>query len=359
MKVLITAPSLDEKRNVSGISTAVRQIVEHGSQKFSHFQAGREDGEPVGAAWMVRQATLPLRFFWRILWEKPDVVHINTALTDLSIWRDAALSRAAKLAGRPIVISLHGGRYLVDEFNGNGLESAAGSMLRAAKMVIVLSEAEKKAIETRWKGLDIRVLPNAVPVHDEPPSREGNGVPVIIFLGRLHESKGLDQIVKACTALKHDGCDFRFNCFGDGPIRESFLSRMRELLGGRFHYGGVVAGADKTRELERADIFLLPSLFGEGLPIAMLEAMAAGCVVVASEMASVATVIEDRVNGCLIAPGNSDQLIGRLKALLEDRTRWPAMRKAAFKTVRGRFGIEGQVKNLEEIYRAVVSDRVG
>ena len=46
MKIVITAPSLDEHKNVSGISTIVRQIIEHSPHEFSHFKAGREDGEP-------------------------------------------------------------------------------------------------------------------------------------------------------------------------------------------------------------------------------------------------------------------------------------------------------------------------
>lgn len=355
MNVLITAPSLDEKRNVSGISTAVRQVIEHSPHAFSHFKAGREDGEASGPVWLLRQATLPIRFLLRVLREKPDIVHINTALTARSIWRDAALSRAAKLAGRPIVTSLHGGKYLVNDFDSKRLELAAESMLRAAKVVVVLSETEKQAVEGRWKGLDIRVLPNAVPVREEAVPRQDNEVPVIIFLGRLHRSKGLDEIVKACAALKDPGCDLRFRCFGDGPMRESFLSRMQNVLGDRFYYGGVVSGAAKTVELEKADIFLLPSLFGEGLPIAMLEAMATGCVVVASEMASVATVIQDGVNGYLIEPGNTGQLVSRMRSILSDRAAWKPIRDAAVETVRRRFAIAGHIEKLNEIYRSAAA----
>ena len=103
MKIVITAPSLDEHKNVSGISTIVRQIIEHSSHDFAHFKAGREDGEKATALWLAKQATLPVGFTAKLISEKADLVHINTALTDLSIWRDLALSKAAKLAGKPIV----------------------------------------------------------------------------------------------------------------------------------------------------------------------------------------------------------------------------------------------------------------
>lgn len=355
MKVLITAPSLDETKNVSGISTAVRQIIEQGPHEYSHFRAGREDGERSGFGWAVRQAALPLSFFWRIVRGKPDLVHINTALTDLSIWRDAALSRAARLAGRPVVLGIHGGKYLVNDFESKPTEKVAGAMLRAAKVVIVLSEAEKCEIDRRWKGLDVRVLSNAVPVRRERRLPRENNVPLIIFLGRLHESKGLHEIAKACEALTADGFDLRFNCFGEGPMKEVFLSRMAKILGDRFHYGGVVAGAEKQRELDSADIFLLPSLFGEGLPIAMLEAMAAGCVVIASEMASVGAVIDDGVNGYLVQPGDTAQLISRMKMILDSRSDWAAVGSAAVETVHQKFAIEDYVEKLDRIYRSAAA----
>jgi glycosyltransferase involved in cell wall biosynthesis len=355
MKIVITAPSLDEHRNVSGISTIVRQIVEHSTHTFAHFKAGREDGEAADIKWLAKQAVLPFRFFACIKKERADLVHINTALTDLSIWRDAALSRAARIAKRPLVISIHGGKYLVNEFKDQRIKRITETMLRTAKVVVVYSDLEKAEVERRWKGLDIRVLPNAVPQRETPAVERNNDVPVIIFFGRLHESKGLEEIVKACTQLRNDGFDFEFNCFGDGPMKDSFLPQMEKALGGRFHYGGVLTGGEKYRELDKADIFLLPSIYGEGLPMAILEAMAAGCVVVASEMASVAAVIEDGVNGYLIEPRNTGQLVSRLKVILDGRSDWPPVREAALETVRSKFAISAYIEKLEEIYRSAAA----
>jgi glycosyltransferase involved in cell wall biosynthesis len=351
MKIVITAPSLDEHRNVSGISSVVRQIIEHSSFEYSHFQAGREDGEPAGAVWLARQLALPLRMFARILNVKPDVVHINTALTDLSIWRDAALSMAARLAGCPVVLGIHGGKYLLNEFDNAGLKRAVASMVKTAATLIVLSELERERIDSIWPGLDVRVLPNAVPPRRGGPALCNNTVPVIIFLGRLHESKGLDQIVKACTVLRRDGVEFRFRCFGDGPMKDVFLEQMRGCLGDRFLYGGVVTDLEKYSELDKADIFLLPSIYGEGLPVALLEAMAAGCIVVASEMASVASVIDQGVNGYLVEPGNTGDLVRRLRSVLHDRGNWDPVRRAAIETVRRRFAITDYIHELEDIYR--------
>src|SRR5688500_9720172 len=143
MKILITAPSLDENRNVSGISTIVRQIIEYGRSEFFHFTAGSQDGERSGPKWAIKQAWLPVRFALRAATLRPDVVHINTALTDRSIIRDAVLATAAKLAGRKVIIAVHGGKYLIEDFESKRLENVTRKMLAKAHSVIVYSDFEK------------------------------------------------------------------------------------------------------------------------------------------------------------------------------------------------------------------------
>jgi len=352
MKVLITAPSLNPKENVSGISTVVRQIMERGTADYRHFTAGRRDGEAAGAGWLVRQAAMPISFLREIIRYRPDVVHVNTALTELSILRDAALVLTARIARRPCVVAVHGGRYLLEEFRGRAVRAAAASVSKKAAVVLVLSELEKQQIEKRWKGINVRVLPNAVPRMEIERATPG-GRPVLLFLGRLHESKGLSEIVTTTKALKASGFDLEFRTYGDGPARDSFVSDMRDALGQDFVYGGVISGVEKHDALAAADILVLPSRYGEGLPMSMLEAMAAGCIVVAGEMASVASVIDNRLNGYTVRPGDAANLTETLAEILKDTSTWPAVRQNAVKTVRERFDIADYIDQLEGIYREV------
>ncbi|HEV7644661.1 MAG TPA: glycosyltransferase [Pyrinomonadaceae bacterium] len=355
MKILITAPSLDESQNVSGISTIVRQIIEHGRLEYRHFTAGRKDREKANAVWVVKQAALPVRFFWRCLNEKPDVVHINTALTDLSIWRDAALAAAAKMAGRKVVLSIHGGKYLMNPFTSARVKNVTEKMLRRASAVIVYSELEKEEILKRWPELDVKVLPNAIPFADVPAVVVGgdrkNEIPVMVFFGRFHESKGLHETIEAVRVLKNDGYVFNFKAYGEGPEREFFLNGMREALGEHFHYGGIIAGKEKWQRLAEADIFVLPSRYGEGLPMAMLEAMAVGCVVVVADVASVTAVVTDGENGYVVQPKNTAQLVEKLKMLLDNRNDWKPVQENAIATVREKFAIADYIEKLEEIYK--------
>lgn len=358
IKVLITAPSLDENQNVSGISTVARQIIERGSDDFEyrHFESGRRDGEPANIDWIWKQLVSVPRFWNRIRNRRADLVHFNTNLNPLAIARDAVYAVAARTAKVPILMHVHGGRYLAREFQSRALKKTAERMLRLARAVVVLSELEKEIIERRWPGLKVKVLENAVAVGEAIEARKSGGEKTLVFFGRLHESKGLREITEACRVLKKEGFEFRFRCFGAGEMKDFFVTEMIEILGDDFYYGGVISGADKKRAaLTEADVFLLPSLYGEGLPMALLEAMAAGCVVVASEMASVGAVITDGFDGFLVAPGNASQLVEKMKLILTaGEVDLETLRKNARATIEAKFNLRDYVARLEDIYRETV-----
>ncbi len=353
MKILITAPSLETRQNVSGIAAVVKQIIQHSRFEFCHFQAGRRDGENAGISWILKQIRAAPRFYRRLKREKIDVVHVNTALNPLSILRDAAFVKMARLAKRPVLLHLHGGKFLARKFENRFLAHIAEKMVRRANVVVVLSDLEKSLIENRWQNLNIRVLANAVAPGENKKNKVEKSQKVIIFLGRLHESKGLHEIIEACRVLKDENFEFRFNCFGAGGLEEHFIAEMRGILGEKFFFGGIVAGAEKEKALNEADIFLLPSRYGEGLPVAMLEAMAAECVVVVSEMASIGEVVKDGFNGLTVEPENVSQMIEKLKFLLSDAADLTELKKNARATIDERFNLRDYIKKLETIYREI------
>lgn len=353
MKVLITAPSLDETENVSGISTLVRQIIKNGAADFRHFQAGRKDDDKGNLDWIFQQISLAPRFYREIKKEKFDLVHINTALNPLSIGRDFILVKTAKFAGQKVLLHLHGGKFLANEFENNLLKSVTERMLRAASAVVVLSELEKQIVEKRWRNLNVKVLENAVALDEIEPRKKETAEKTIIFLGRLHESKGLHEIIEACRNLKKENFNFRFRCFGAGAMRDFFVAEISKILGDKFDFGGVAAGKEKWKALAGSDIFLLPSRYGEGLPIAMLEAMAAGCVVVAADVASVRAVVKDGENGLLVAPYNTNQVVEKLKTLLSGKADWEKIKRNARRTIEEKFRVEDYTEKLENIYKEI------
>ncbi len=93
----------------------------------------------------------------------------------------------------------------------------------------MLSEHEKESLERRWQNLDIEILPNAVAVDEIPfAEKKSAAVKTIIYLGRMHESKGLHEIIEACRILKNDDFNFNFRCFGAGDLKDFFVGEMIE-----------------------------------------------------------------------------------------------------------------------------------
>ncbi len=307
-------------------------IIDHAACEFTHFGAGRKDSDGFDLKWVIAQLLLPLKFRRAIATSKPDIIHINTSFEPRAIVRDVIL---AKTAGRkrPIVIHVHGGRFVLQEFPNSTLTSLARNLLRTASRVIVLSETESSAIRRLMPELTPVTLPNAVASESfAVPEREWR-TKNIMYLGRLHESKGLDDIVESCRMLVDQGFKFRFTCYGTGPDETRFVTAMTEMLGDKFYFGGVVSGDEKVRAFGSADIFFMPSKF-EGLPLSLLEAMASGCVPVVSDRGAMPSVVKDGHNGFLVEPGNLTQILGKLKFLLsENETAWNEIRESARKTI--------------------------
>lgn len=353
MKVLITAPSLDKTENVSGISTMIASIIANAGCEFVHFTAGRKDGGKFDINWILAQLRLPFAFRAAMSASRADVVHINTAFEPRAIIRDLVL--AMSCGKRPVVLHIHGGRFVMQDFPNSALRAMATRLIRSASRVVVLSDIERERILRLCPESDVVVLPNAVAtaefaVVDREWKRKN-----ILYLGRLDKEKGLDDIVEACRMLRAQGFKFSFTCCGAGPDETSFTAAMTEVLGDDFRFAGVISGDEKLRTLNEADILLMPSRF-EGLPLALLEAMAAGCVPVVSNRGSIPTVVEDGRNGFLIEPGNLTQIVGRIKVLLsEGETGWEEYRRNARDTVRERFDIAQYVDKLTTVYRELAS----
>lgn len=350
--MLITAPSLDTRHNVSGISTLVKELAEHSACDLEHFSAGRVDGESAGPVWLFRQGILPFRFVLSLLRGRFDLVHVNTALDPLAVYRDAVIALIAKAIGYPVLVHIHGGRLMFGDSPGRFFVFVLRMMLKVSSAVVILGDREKERISKIAPQSNLTVLPNAVAT-DKAVERQKRTEPrTIVFFGRIHESKGLDEIVKTCRALLEDGFQFKFRCYGTGPQEIEFTREMKSLLRESFTHFGVVDEIEKWRALAEADVFFLPSRF-EGLPISLLEAMASECVPLVSRVGSIDSVIESGKNGFLVEPGDSRASVGTMRLLLDSESDLESMGRSARETIVKNFDMKNYVKRLCELYEII------
>jgi phosphatidylinositol alpha-mannosyltransferase len=186
---------------------------------------------------------------------------------------------------------------------------------------IAVSGAARHFINRYFPG-EYEIIPNGVDrdrfADAEPYERLRDGTLNILFVGRLEERKGLIHLLKAYHRLRKRRVDARLLVAGAGPkLRE--YRRFTGLRGIRdVEFLGRVSDDEKARYLASADVFCAPSTGQESFGIVLLEAMAAGVPIVASDIHGYKRVVERNVQGILVEPKNPRALAAALYGLARD-----------------------------------------
>lgn len=177
--------------------------------------------------------------------------------------------------------------------------------------------------------------------------------PLLGFVAGLRDQKGLPDLLEALTVLARAGEPVRFAIVGNGPLRDEVAARVAAppLTGSTLLLD---FESDPYRYLDGLDAFVLPSLW-EGLPMAVLEAMASGLPVLATAVNGTPEAVEDGVTGYLVPPGDPSALAARLRELAADATLRQRMGTAALRRAETEFGVDQMVERLISIYRAALA----
>ena len=183
-----------------------------------------------------------------------------------------------------------------------------------------------------------RVIPNGVDIDRfvaaQPiPELTDPERPLLLFVGRLEPRKGLDVLVRAFLRLRTTQPRLRLCVVGEGPERERCQQMVPPSLRPDVLFVGAVAEDDKPRYHASADIFVAPNTGGESFGIVLLEAMAAGLPIVASDIAGFRTVMKDGRQGLLVAPNDAFAMADAIGTLLANRNLGDAMAAEGRRTV--------------------------
>lgn len=198
------------------------------------------------------------------------------------------------------------------------------------------------------------VIANGVDLPQERPPLPGQGTRergalTIGFVGRLSPLKGVEFLLRAAALLKVRGMIVHIRVAGDGPEEERLRSMASELGGVEF------AGyqSDVQAFLRWCDLFVLPSVL-EGMPLSVIEAMAAGLPVVAASVGGVPEVVEDRVTGILVPPRDPGALASAIEELAGDRELRFRMGKNGQDRAYSLFSADRMVRETDLLYRALL-----
>jgi glycosyltransferase involved in cell wall biosynthesis len=170
--------------------------------------------------------------------------------------------------------------------------------------------------------------------------------------------KGIEVLLEAMAVLRSRGCDVRLRAIGpfETPEYEREVLALADRLGlaAWVHWTGFVG--DIHAELRVVDLFVLPSLFGEGLPMVVLEALAAGLPVVASRVEGIPAAVREGVDGLLVEANNPGALANAIQEILaeESAERYEAMCRCAREQHGAKFSAEAMAAGVADVYREVL-----
>jgi glycosyltransferase involved in cell wall biosynthesis len=277
---------------------------------------------------------------------------------------------ASLVAGRflrlPVVAKMAGAGQGgdLDRLRGMAGGSLLLRLLQSLDVVIAPSQAcRQELLAAGFPAMRIRVIANGVDtvafrpeaaMEPTTPLPIGEG-PVAVFTGRLIEAKGLLELLEAWPLLLHRVPNAHLLLVGSGPL-EAELRRRAALppLAGRVHLTGEVP--DVRPYLRAAGAFVLPS-WSEGLPNALLEAMAMGLPCVGTDIGPIRELVTDGDQGVLVPVRDPQKLAAALSAVLTQPALAARLGRAARKRAEADFSLETTVDRLEAVYREVCAGR--
>ncbi|HUQ26937.1 MAG TPA: glycosyltransferase family 4 protein [Burkholderiales bacterium] len=352
--VLLLGPSRDA---ISGVTTHVNALFGSrlaGEFALEHFQVGSEGRGESGASRLLRLALSPFALAAAVLRRGAAVVHLNTSLNAKAWWRDLVYLLVAKACGARVILQVHGGA--LDRFVFR-LRAA----LRWPDAVVVLSRREQDAWHRLAPDQHVSLLPNGIdctPYLKYNRSMPPAGAPLrLVYIGRLASGKGLTETIEAMALARSNGVAAHLTIAGNGPEEARLRAQVRDFsLEREVRFAGPTIGEDKALLLSQADVLCLAS-YSEGLPYALLEAMAAGVVPVVTRVGGVPDVVQEGVHGVFVPVRDCDAIAQAIEALARNRSTLARMSAACRKRIAVAYSIERVAADFSVLYSSLSKPR--
>lgn len=352
---------------VGGIATLAQTLVQSLEQQVDLMylptverRARSESGK---LSWKNIRTAISLygRFVLAILRFRPQIIHIHTA--DGIAWlKDSLLILFGKVFHCRIVLHVHGGAF--DQRYHEGIRlvrTYTRYVMGLADVILAISGEWQKRLASIAPADRIFTFSNCIAVDEIPfslsqPSGSGTD---LLFLGKVGAGKGIFDLLDAMKRLKSANLSLTLWIAGDeestgdiarvnAQIKEYELEEICETV-------GVVYGKSKLDLLAKTDIFVLPS-YSEGLPIAVLEALASGLAVITTPVGGIPEVVKDGYNGFLIAPGNVDALTEKILLLATDERICNTMGQRSRKFAEQELDVKPYVERLRRLYESLLPE---
>lgn len=350
-RTIVLGPSLDQN---GGMATVQKLILEYNPCQFKLQHICTHDEGSIFHRGIVFANALII-FTKELLLKRVDLVHIHVSERG-SVLRKILLILLSLAFRQPVLIHTHGAEF---EPFFRQLPIWAQKILSfifcQCDAFIVLSKSWQK-FYTSQLGLNpekVFTLPNAVKLPSQIPNRSTSAPIKLVFCGRVGHRKGAFDLLQALTYLPADQRAMtQLMIAGDGDLEQGQYLSKHLKVSHHVTFLGWLSPQQRDDLLAKADIFVLPS-YHEGLPVAILEAMAWGLPIVTTPIGGIPEVIVSNQNGLLVEPGNVQQLSKCIQLLIEDKQLRLSLGKAARETAES-FDAKIYGDRLANIYNTVL-----
>jgi glycosyltransferase involved in cell wall biosynthesis len=284
------------------------------------------------------------------------LVHAHVAAHG-SFWRKSTFLTLARFFRVPTILHLHASQFrdFYERDCGPVQRRIIRHVLEHVSTVIVLSRRLKDYVGTiapRARTVTIHNFVDDKRIEAEVnQSAARRSSSTLLFLGDIGRRKGIYDLIRALARISKSIPEVRLVAGGRGEIDE-VRQRTKELgVDELVQLPGYVSGADKSRLLSEAAIYVLPS-YNEGVPISILEAMSVGLPIVTTPVGGIPDVIRDGEEGFLVAPGSIDELARRIIELLESDELRARMGENARRRLRAEYSPESSLNALTALYQS-------
>ena len=286
---------------------------------------------------------------------QPDIIHIN----NLPFLTTVQSTQLAKKMGIASIVQVHGviakRNKLLDFAQYFYINTLGRSVFRDATFVICLTESDAKEIRDYGCPLEkIRIIPNGVDV-EKFKSCEEVMDDLIFWGGRFVPEKGLTFLINAFHLVVVKKPEVKLMMAGDGPLFSRIYDIVRQLgIEKNVVLKGRVPHSELPYLISAASICVLPSL-KEGMPYALLEAMACGKPVVGSDIPGINDVITHGENGILVPPKNPKALADAIMLLLEDENLRMKLGQNARRLMVEKYSWDTISEKIEKVYNEALN----
>ena len=288
------------------------------------------------------------------------VVHTHAVQHPVFVaWRQVAIALAARLRGARVLMHNHAQPPYMEppgEYRISAPHRLAFRVLdRLVDANILIAAAGEPNLRQYMPSAELPVIANSIEVDEVVPTTADHEPPVVLFVGEMLERKGLVVLMDALDILAERGVtDYSLRIVGDNrPGLDPDKDAMTELVINRGRQAAMTGPLPRDQvyeELAAADIYVFPT-YTEGQPFTVIESLAAGVPIVASNIQAIWNMIADGENGALVEAGDAEGFADAIQDLLEDPSRRRKVSKANRALAKRRFDRSVFRERVAELYR--------